>query len=124
MQRELQALTGDDARVRQLLRRSVPIYRTMPDWPHLREIYLDLIAQMATRDGQLLQAARFIGAWELLVKQAGRSRGPGRLVREHEAAATLEAALGTAAFAAARAEGERMDIDRAIDEVLADEPRT
>jgi hypothetical protein len=85
----------------------------------LGEQVLDVAAALAAMRGSATRAARFAGAAQASMRKAGRRRQP---VDEAFVAGPLEmarAAVGEAAFDAARASGQALCYDEALAEVRA-----
>jgi non-specific serine/threonine protein kinase len=80
---------------------------------------LEGLAGVASAQGHFTRAARLVGAAEVLNESLGYRRHPRYQASYDQHVASTSAALGDAAFVAARAEGQAMTLEQAIEYALA-----
>ncbi|HLX56919.1 MAG TPA: LuxR C-terminal-related transcriptional regulator [Ktedonobacteraceae bacterium] len=79
-------------------------------------LYLTGLAEVATVQGELIWAARLLGAAEALQDATGLPLAPVYAASQEHLVAALGARLSEQAFAIARAEGRTMSIEQVLDE--------
>ena len=109
---------GDDRRASAWFEESLILRREIGDRPGLAES-LEACGAVACRSGLPEQAARLFGAAEILREVIGAPLLPADRAALEQNLATARRMLGTAAFAAAWAEGRTLSTDQAADCGLA-----
>jgi tetratricopeptide (TPR) repeat protein len=75
---------------------------------------LETLAEITGGEGQAERGARLLGAADAFTEATGRTRWPAEREVYERSIALLRALLGEGAFAAARAEGQRLSMEQAI----------
>jgi hypothetical protein len=114
----LAARSQGDARWAMLVAEGLGQIRNLGDRRNVA-VVLEQLAAVACADGRPEQAARLLGAAEALREAMGARLPPAEQAAHAKTEQAARAALGEAAFAAARAAGRSLTPVAAVDEALA-----
>ncbi len=109
---------GEHGRAAELFGESLPLARKLGDKTNMA-VCFEGMAGVAVADGQEEQAARRCGAAEALREATGAPMQPTVRWLYERTLATARGALGDDRFAALRAEGQALPLERAVEEALA-----
>jgi tetratricopeptide (TPR) repeat protein len=109
---------SDDSQALELIQDSLALAREIADRPGMVEC-METLAAVAGRQGEPHAGALLIGAAAAARAAAGAARQPDEDDWVREVEAELRDALGAEAFAAAVAEGGRLDLREAVDRAVA-----
>lgn len=109
---------GNLSRAEDLLRESIPQMRTVGDHS-LTVAGLVVMAGVLAEGAEPGRGARLLGAVDALMEASGQVLDPDDQAEHEQAAASARAALGDAAFDAARDEGKVMSLESAVTYALA-----